>query len=537
MQIAVILITELIYCILAVALSLRIINLVQLEGYKVVNSKKMKNIRLKLYGSAICITLCNVIFAFISIHIGNYYLQLISQGLYAVVLLVSLTDERDKCAHQPLVYTARAKRLITSYAILIAVFILIVGILGHIIEINGVNLTFIFIPLVFALMPEIVGLTLILNKPMERKIANKYIKKCSQTLQNANLIKIGITGSYGKTTVKNVLTTILNQKYNAYCTPSNYNTPLGICRAVNELPKECQIFVAEMGARKVGDIKELCDIVKPTYGIITGVGSQHLGAFKSQQNIYNTKKELADHLQSVDGTIVFNGENKYTRQMYDEYGGKNKKAISSEVYLSSEEHAKKIFVSEVACDSQGAKFVLHIGDEQRECGCKLIGRHNLENILLSVQLAVDLGLNIVQIADGIAQITPVEHRLQTIELPTGITIIDDSYNSNEEGAKLAIETLNMFKGRKIVATQGIVEMGSEQQRVNFGLGECIAKVADLAILIGVNREDIRLGMISENFCDKNIYLVEHLDNAKELFSAMLMKGDVLLLQNDLPDNY
>ncbi|MDE7191206.1 MAG: UDP-N-acetylmuramoyl-tripeptide--D-alanyl-D-alanine ligase [Clostridia bacterium] len=537
MQIAVILITELIYCILAVALSLRIINLVQLEGYKVVNSKKMKNIRLKLYGSAICITLCNAIFVFISIHIGNYYLQLISQGLYAVVLLVSLTDERDKCSHQPLVYTARAKRLIASYALLIAIFMLSVGFLGHIININGINLSFIFIPFIFALLPEIVSLTLVVNKPMEQNIAKKYIKKCSQTLQNSDIIKIGITGSYGKTTVKNILTTILNQKYNAYCTPSNYNTPLGICRAVNELPKECQIFVAEMGARKVGDIKELCDIVKPTYGIITGVGSQHLGAFKSQQNIYNTKKELADFLQSVDGVIVFNGENKFTRQMYDEYVGNKKRAISGELFLSSEEDAKKVFVTDAECDSQGLKFVLHIGEERSNCSCKLIGRHNIENILLCVQLCVDLGLNIVQIAEGISQVSPVEHRLQTIELPTGITIIDDSYNSNEEGAKLAIETLNMFKGRKIVATQGIVEMGSEQQRVNFGLGESIAKVADIAILIGVNREDIRLGMISENFCDKNIYLVEHLDNAKELFSAILTRGDVLLLQNDLPDNY
>ncbi|MCI8421603.1 MAG: hypothetical protein HFE34_04870, partial [Clostridia bacterium] len=237
----------------------------------------MKNIRLKLYGSAICITVCNAIFIFISAYVGNYYLQLITQGLYAVVLLVSLTDERDKCSHQPLVFTARAKRLIVSFAIIITIFIMIFVLLGHLIVIKGVNLSFVFIPLVFVLMPEIVALALKVNKPMEKTIADKYIKNCAQTLEKLDIIKIGITGSYGKTTVKNVLTTILNQKYNAYCTPSNFNTPLGICRAVNDLPSECKVFVAEMGARKVGDIKELCEIVKPTYGIITGVGSQHLG--------------------------------------------------------------------------------------------------------------------------------------------------------------------------------------------------------------------------------------------------------------------
>ena len=134
-------------------------------------------------------------------------------------------------------------------------------------------------------------------------------------------------------------------------------------------------------------------------------------------------------------------------------------------------------------------------------------------------------------------LTPIEHRLQTIELPSGITIIDDSYNSNEEGAKLALETLKLFKGRKIVATQGLVEMGAGQEKANFELGESIALVADIAILIGVNKENIRLGMLSEGYCDKNIYTVTHLDDAKNLFTAMLKKGDVLLLQNDLPDNY
>lgn len=290
-----------------------------------------------------------------------------------------------------------------------------------------------------------------------------------------------------------------------------------------------------MGARKVGDIKELCDIVKPTYGIITGVGSQHLGAFKSRENIYKTKKELADFLQTVDGEIVFNAENEYTRKMYDEYKGENKSAISGCEFLS--QSGDKVWVEDVLCDSKGLKFILHIGGESASCASKLIGRHNLTNILMCVQMAIKLGLNIVQIAQGIENIAPIEHRLQTIELPSGITIIDDSYNSNESGAKLALQTLNMFSGRKIVATQGIVEMGAEQSRVNFELGESIAKCADIAILIGVNREDIRLGMLSGNFCDKNIYLVEHLDNAKELFSAMLRKGDVLLLQNDLPDNY
>ena len=542
MQIGVIIATTLVFWIIAIVLSLRIVNLAQLEGYKVVNSRKMKSIKCKLWGSAICITLCNAIFSFISVSIGSFYIQLIVQGLYLVALLVSLADDRDKCAHQPLVYTARAKRLIATYSLVTFVLLALATIGGYAIKIKGVRLCFIFLPIVFALLPYLVALSIKLNSPIERHIANKFIQKCKNELENRrSMIKIGITGSFAKTTTKNILTTILHQEYKTHCTPSNYNTPLGICRSVNELPNDCEIFVAEMGARKKGDIEELCEIVKPTIGIVTGVGSQHLATFKSQENIYLTKKELSDYVESVDGGfMVYNADNDFTMRMYDESKTSDKIAVSGNKYVDKylvESSENSISADNIECDSAGLKFTLKIGKEQMPCVCKLIGKHNLNNILLCVAVAVKLGLNIVQISKGIANITPVEHRLQTIELNTGITIIDDSYNSNEEGAKLALETLNLFKGRKIVATQGLVEMGTGQERVNFELGESIAKVADIAILIGINRENIRLGMISEGYCDKNIYLVTHLDDAKEIFSAMLKKGDVLLLQNDLPDNY
>lgn len=542
MQVGVIIATALAFWIIAIVLSLRIVNLVQLEGYRVVNSRKMKSIKHKLWGSAVCITLCNAIFSFISISIGSFYVQLVVQGLYLVALLVSLADDRDKCTHQPLVYTPRAKRLIATYSMVTLVLLAVATLVGYVINLKGVRLSFIFIPIVFALLPYLVALSIALNTPIERHIANKFIKNCKIELESRkSMIKIGITGSFAKTTTKNILTTILNQEYKTYCTPSNYNTPLGICRAVNGLPEDCEIFVAEMGARKQGDIAELCEIVKPSIGIITGVGSQHLATFKSRENIYSTKKELSDYVERFDnGFMVYNADNDYSKKMYDESKAHDKIALSYDKYLDKylDPSAENIISADnIECDSAGLKFTLKIGKDKKDCVCKLIGKHNLNNILLCVAVAVKLGLNIVQIAKGIANLTPIEHRLQTIELASGITIIDDSYNSNEEGAKLALEALKLFKGRKIVATQGLVEMGSGQEKSNFELGECIARVADIAILIGINKENIRLGMLSEGYCDKNIYLVTHLDDAKDIFSAMLKKGDVLLLQNDLPDNY
>lgn len=538
MQLAVIILMAAGYFALSIVLSLRIINLVQLEGYKLVNSRKMKAVRLKLWGGAFCITLCNLLFLFIAIAVGNSYIQLAVQGLYIVILLVSLTDERDKCTHQPLVFTPRAKRLIVTYGIVAAAAVALCVTAGCFIRSGEVWACFIFIPLAMALLPEYVMLALIINKPFEKAIAGRYVKKCKDKLQSMHLLRIGITGSFGKTSVKNILTTILSEKYRVYCTPHNYNTPMGICKAVGEMPDDTEVFVAEMGARHKGDIAELCDIVKPNYGIITGVGSQHLGVFKTQENIYETKKELNDYIEARGGkAVVFNADNAFAEKMYYVSRVSEKTLISSSHCENHGESGVFIRISDAKYDSEGITFKLYIGSDKIECKTKLIGQHNLTNILMCVAMAYKLNLNIKQIAKGISKLTPTEHRLEVCKLKSGITVIDDSYNSNYEGAKLAVETLKMFKGRKIVATQGLVELGREQIKLNFELGESIAETADIAILIGVNREDIRLGMLAKGFCDKNIYTVEHLDNAKDLFSKMLKSGDVLLIQNDLPDNY
>lgn len=526
------------YLVLVAVLSLRIINLVQLEGYKVVNSAKMKAVRLKLWGGAICITLCNLLFLFIAIAVGNTYIQLAVQGLYIVVLLVSLTDERDKCTRQPLVYTARAKRLMASFVVIAAICIAAATAAGSFIRSGNVWACFIFIPLAMALLPEYVWLALAVNKPFEKAIAAKYIAKCKKKLQSMHIVRIGVTGSFAKTSVKRILTTLLSEKYRTYCTPHNYNTPMGICKAVGEMPEDTEVFVAEMGARHKGDVAELCDIVKPNYGIVTGVGSQHLAVFGSQQNVYEAKKELNDYIESRGGGgMVFNADNAYTQEMYAVSRVDEKTLIGAEKCENHGESGMLIKATDAVLDSEGIKFTLHIGDDSVKCASKLIGRHNLTNILMCVALACKLNLSIKQIARGISRLTPTEHRLEVCRLKSGITVIDDSYNSNYEGAKLAVETLKMFKGRKVVASQGLVELGREQIKLNFELGECIAEAADIAILIGVNRDDMRLGMLAKGFCDKNIYTVEHLDNAKELFSKMLKSGDVLLIQNDLPDNY
>ncbi|MEG2676427.1 MAG: cyanophycin synthetase, partial [Clostridia bacterium] len=141
------------------------------------------------------------------------------------------------------------------------------------------------------------------------------------------------------------------------------------------------------------------------------------------------------------------------------------------------------------------------------------------------------------IVKAITTIPQVDHRLQRSRTPSGITIIDDGYNSNPDGARLALETLGLFVGRKIVASQGLVELGAKEVEENYILGQKIAEIADIAILIGRNAYNLQKGVLSKNFDKNKIFLTDSLAKAQELFATLLRSGDVLLLQNDLPDNY
>ena len=146
------------------------------------------------------------------------------------------------------------------------------------------------------LLPLWVALGGLLAWPIEKLVSEMYFRDAQKKLAaRPDIIKIGITGSYGKTSVKFILGTILQEKYQTLITPSSFNTPMGVTKIIRErLTPATQVFVAEMGARHVGDIKELCRLVHPRYGVLTSVGPQHLDTFHTLERIKNTKYELMD---------------------------------------------------------------------------------------------------------------------------------------------------------------------------------------------------------------------------------------------------
>ena len=381
------------------------------------------------------------------------------------------------------------------------------------------------------LLPWIVALAGVLALPIEKLIFHLYFKDAEKKLlENPRLIRIGITGSYGKTSTKFILAEILSQKYNVLATPASFNTPMGVTRIIRErLTPAHQVFIGEMGARHVGEIKELSNLVHPTIGILTAVGPQHLDTFKTIERIEKTKYELIDALPQ-DGLGVFLNDDGIVYKLYEKTGKPK--------MLAGKEGADA-WAGDVSVSPQGSHFTLHLGDwEPFECTTPLLGRHNIGNICAACCVAKHLGLNREQIRRGIQQLKPVEHRLQLLKTAGGVTVIDDAFNTNPTSSKEALKVLSSFPGRRVIVTPGMVELGAEEARYNEEFGQAMADAVDVAVLVGKRHtEPIQKGLKEKGFPPENIHVVASLDEAIAVVNGILRPGDVVMYENDLPDHY
>ena len=319
-----------------------------------------------------------------------------------------------------------------------------------------------------------------------------------------NLTVIGVTGSYGKTSVKFYLNTLLKAKYNVLMTPESYNTPMGVVKTVRgSLRATHEIFICEMGAKYVGDIKELCDIVHPKHGILPSIGPPHLARCKSLPQEKNTKFE-------PDGakTYLLNSDSKYKAKL-------------------------------ISVGDKGTTFEVTTPDgEKEEFTTKLIGTHNCLNILGAIAVSHELGISLAELRPQVRRLESVPHRLE-LSKRVGMTLIDDSYNSNPSGTKAALETLSFFEGEKILVTPGMVELGDKQEEYNCEFGRNAATVCDYVALVGERQtKSIYKGLIEAGFDESHIFVSPALGDALAKVGAIRTdKKKIVLLENDLPDNY
>ncbi len=385
--------------------------------------------------------------------------------------------------------------------------------------------------MLLSFVPLTILLANLINRPVELAINRHYINDAKKILAGCkNLTVIGITGSFGKTSVKYFLDTLLSVKYNVLKTPGNFNTPLGVVKTIRgSLRATHDIFLCEMGAKNVGDIKEICDIVHPKHGIITSVGPMHLESFKTLDNVKKTKFELADALPA-DGMLFLNMDNENICDMangrqYVAYG-----IDSTEGY----------FVSDLHISEKGSEFKM-TSPEGATCDyrTKLIGRHNVLNIAGAVAVANRLGISLEELRPAVRKLESVPHRLELIN-KGAYTVIDDAYNSNPSGTKAALEALSMTEGCKILVTPGMIELGEMEYALNREFGENAAKVCDYVALVGKKQtEAIYEGLVSAGFDASKIYVADSLNDAMANVYGLTTDGKrkIILLENDLPDNY
>ncbi len=444
--------------------------------------------------------------------------------IYRVVNAILLQKKSIK----RLVFTGRIKRM---YSAAILVFALLIVLFALKLSSLTSEISVILIFTLSFISPIITLLVWTITLPIEKTFALFYTLDAKRILkQHNNLTVIGITGSYGKTTTKFILNRILSEKFNVVCTPQSFNTPMGVVRTIRESIKpQTQIFIAEMGAKNVGDIKEICDIVNPKHAIITSVGPQHLETFKSVDNVFKTKFELANAVETNGGVTFINGDckditDRAEKRKYKTFGLKKKFRFRAE---------------NITYGRQGSTFDLILGPEKISVTTRLLGKHSVNDIVAASALAYTLGVSINDIKFAISALKPYEHRLELKPFKNSSLMIDDAYNANPVGSLEAIRVLASFENmKKTIITPGLIELGDKEYECNFALGVEAAKYCDTIILVGENRsKPIREGVESTKFDKKNLYVVPSFNKALEIYLKTVSKNSIVLLENDLPDNY
>jgi UDP-N-acetylmuramoyl-tripeptide--D-alanyl-D-alanine ligase len=484
-------------------------------------------------------------------------------------------------AVKPLIFTGRARRLLRLTVFppaLLVVAALRIAILGPSTASLGILLAVALALL--ALAPETLLVANVLLRPVQRGINNRYVSRARTILRRLDPTVIGITGSYGKTTTKFCVGSVLEQDRPTLVTPESYNSLLGVVRTINEnMRDEHEAFVVEMGMFRRGDITELCELVHPTVGVITAIGPMHLERLGSIEAIAAAKGELLDALPP-DGEFVTNADDPRCVELaarahvpvtlFGIAGGDGASSVTragapagmaapappgqapptstpNRAPEAPPSKKRSVDVQVIARNVRLAEgrtcFELLLDGPDSEpipVSAGLLGRHNVSNLLAAAAVGRALGLAPERIAAGLESVTAPAHRLQPIpNRAAGVVVIDDAYNSNPDGAAAALEVLRQHPAaRRLLVTPGMVELGELEAQCNRAFGEQAAPACDLAILVGAARTDpIREGMLAAGMDPAAVHVVRDISEATALLARTTRAGDVVLFENDLPDTY
>jgi UDP-N-acetylmuramoyl-tripeptide--D-alanyl-D-alanine ligase len=382
----------------------------------------------------------------------------------------------------------------------------------------------------------IVSAIVLIFQPLTVLLRNQVIKRAKKKREKfQDLLVVGITGSYGKTSTKEFLYTILSQKFNVLRTKEHQNSEIGISQCIlNDLKPEREIFIVEMGAYNKGGIKLLCDIAKPKIGIVTGVNEQHLATFGSMENLLSAEggKELIEALPE-DGLSIFNGDNEYCLELYKKTE-KRKKIVSSRSKpngFSPDTWAEKIIVQK--------DYLFFQACSQEGCGnikVYLSGIHFVPNLLAVICLAKELGMKNEEIAEACLKIESPKNTMKIFKGIKDLIIIDDSYSANPEGVRAALDYLKIYEGKKMIILPSLIELGKASKEIHRKIGEKIGEACDAAIITTKDYfQEIGEGFLRKGGKRENILFSDNPTEILEIIKKFWDPGDVVLLEGRLPN--
>lgn len=445
--------------------------------------------------------------------------------ILALQILNQFNKNKNQAFIQPLNVTGRVKRQIIVWIILYVLF----GLLIYKIHTHYL-VTLLLLAGFHIYQMWIIKLIGLITQPIETYFKRRFMsKEQAKLLSYKNLIRIGITGSYGKTSSKNMIFDVLSKKYYCLTTPASYNTPLGIAMTIRDLLQPIhEIFICEMGADKVGDISELFDFVKPEIGIVTSIGQAHLNTFRTQENIITEKMKMIEMLDE-NGLAILNKDEKFIR----EYKITSK---AKQIWYGIDNDAD-IMAKNIKYDQDGTSFDVSINGEDVHFQTKLLGKHNIYNILTAIALGVHFNIPIKELQSAIKQLNYTPHRLE-VKKQKDFTLIDNAFSSNPVSSRMSLDVLEKMPGQRIVITPGMIDLGAKQAYYNKEFGKYFINKADIVILVGRKQtKPIYEGLEESGFNMKNVYVVNKIYDAYNIMNKVKQVNAFVLLENDLPDAF
>jgi len=386
----------------------------------------------------------------------------------------------------------------------------------------------------FCLFPIFYTVASICLLPIDFLVKQFFITKAKRMLSSSDVKIIGIAGSYGKTTMKSVLLSVLSTKLQVIATPESVNTPIGIAQwLVRTLKKETDVAVIEYGEHYKGDIAGLCEVFPPDIAVLTGINEAHLERLKTLGTSIATMFEIVEHAKPH-AHIILNADDEHIKSSYKIYE-KDKQVF---FYSSINDPLSQMRVSKRVFDEEKLRWTCVI-EGVGTVTIPLLGEYAIGDCLAALMVGKILGLTNEDMKKGLIGIKPVPHRLEPIQGKGDVLVIDDSYNGNPDGVSEAIRVLARFKKRrKVFITPGLVEIGSKTASIHERIGRELAGVADRVILIKNSVTSfIEKGLNSEKFDETHIIWFNTAEEAHASLSSVVQAHDVVLFQNDWGDQY